>query len=104
MEQKIDREIIEEILETAELFDDGDEVNIREGYSGRGMYGRTCFGIVFENEAALFRFMAAAGRIEADREHDERPGFDSFSLARSVRTDRMMRGVIAYWPGWNLQG
>lgn len=103
MEQKIDREIIEEILETAELFDD--EANIRENYSGRGMYGRTCFGIVFEGESALYRFMAAAGRIDADREHDERPRFDSISLAHNVRTDSMGPGsLIAYWPGWNLEG
>lgn len=102
MEQKIDREIIEEILETAGLFDD--EANIRESYSGRGMYGSACFGIVFESESAVFRFMAAAGRTEADREHDERPGFDSISFARSARTDSMGHGVIAYWPGWNLEG
>lgn len=103
MEQKIDREIIEEILETAELFDD--EANIRENYSGRGMYGRTCFGIVFEGESALYRFMAAAGRIDADREHDERPRFDALAFAHNVRTDSMGPGsLIAYWPGWNLEG
>lgn len=103
MEQKIDREIIEEILETAELFDD--EANIRDSYSGRSMYGSTCFGIVFESESAVYQFMAAAGRNAADRENDERPGFDVRALVLSTRTDSMGLGsLIAYWPGWNLEG
>lgn len=101
MSRSISREIIERALEIAEIYDD--EHSLQENYSGRSMYGATCFGITFEDDDALARFLAAAGMTGVYLENEGRGGFDVIRFVRSMRTDSQGHGVIAYWPGWTLE-
>ena len=83
-EDQID--VIEEALDRAS---DG-EGELYRGYSGRGMYGRTCVGIVVEDVGQLVAFGRELERA-TDRHDVEvdlgRMAFDSMGLR-----------VIAYWP------
>jgi len=60
------------------------------GYSGRGMWGGTCVGIVIEDEGQLFAFgqeLARAAEVEGVE----------VELGR-CETDGMGLRMIAYWP------
>lgn len=50
-----------------------------DNYSGRGMYGATCYGIDCDSEADLLMAIGAVGL--------PKPKLDSMGL-----------GIIAYWP------
>ncbi len=63
--------------EVAAQFEGAD---VREDYSGRGMYGQTCIGIVCE-ESDLEEVVAAA----------RKKGFKGYS------TDNMGKSIIVYW-------
>ncbi|MGW5267169.1 hypothetical protein ACWEQ4_00825 [Rhodococcus sp. NPDC003994] len=79
----------------------GNEVELRLDYSGRGMYGRTCVGVVDRNGAAatLFLIKLAEQAVEADK--------DSFYLDTLLEwvaeamegqsRDSMGYDVITYW-------
>jgi hypothetical protein len=70
---------------------------IRTDYSGRGMFGRECFGIVYDSLGQLLDFAAALGRrAEAD-------DLD-VSWLSNARRDSMGMSSIAYWPGVTLDG
>ena len=77
----ISNELLEEI---------GQEVegSVRTDYSGRGMYGDSCVGIVASD---LLELGAAISRLVEDEElRDE--------LISNSRTDSMGYDTIAYWP------
>lgn len=101
MQRTIKAEVLEEILETADLYfrEDGmDEgLGFRREYSGRGW--AKGFGIVFNSSGELPRFMVAAGLVAANRDD-----FDAFALADTTETDSMGFGMIAYWNGWTVEG
>ena len=62
----------------------GDVVeSVRGDYSGRGMYGRQCLGVVVPNISALFTL----GQMLAEHDWMGEPD-----------TDSMGRSFIAYWP------
>ncbi len=64
------------------------EGNARADYSGRGMYGDNCVGIVVSD---LLELGAALSRIVEDEElRDE--------LISNSRTDSMGYDTIVYWP------
>lgn len=99
------------------------EETVREGYSGRGMYGDTCLGFVLDSTAQIAMlavelsrqamFEAADARIlkngwsreqcalaiemEADTNIDI-----VTNLFDAAREDSMGHGVIVYFPGWTL--
>ena len=60
------------------------DVEVREDYSGRGMYGETCVGLVVEDTADLL----ATGFAAAEE------GIDYRALPK--RTDSMGRSIIVY--------
>lgn len=63
---------------------------VREGYSGRGMYGKTTTGIVFDSEGDFFE---AIGEVmECDIEDRE----EVAKAMRNLKTDSMGTGVIYY--------
>lgn len=78
-----------DILECADFEADA----ILPNYSGRFMYGATCFGFV-GNSSDYTRFvMRLPSQI----------GFeDAEELVDSLRTDNMALDMIYYFPGWTL--
>ena len=64
---------------------DGVDGEIRTDYSGRGMYGDECVGIILKDEGDLFRF---AGLLDDD----------FVELLGSPEWDSMGLREIAYWP------
>lgn len=95
MDQTINRQTIEQALYDADL---EPEEDLRDDYSGRGMYGRNCFGFV-TSIAGLARFFAALGALAAeDEELEQLPG----DLARNLSSDSMGRDTIFYFPNFQL--
>lgn len=81
--------IAEKIREFCE--EEGD--TFYENYSGRGMYGRTCVGVVTEDNAisltlALFRFLV----------ENEMDMYEAEELLQCAKTDNMGYDTIVYFP------
>lgn len=93
---RLSRDLVDTALGNAGL--DVEAVNVRGDYSGRGMLGRTCFGVDFDSLGDSFAFIAA---LVAEM---ERTGLDVFELLRTTSTDDMGRGMILYFPGVTLDG
>lgn len=71
-----------------------DEAEYREGevrtdYSGRGMYGKECFGIVVRYRDDLGEILDAAGDFTEDMDN---PVWDNMGLSH-----------IAYWPWLSVE-
>jgi hypothetical protein len=78
-----------------EALDDLDQVSIYGDYSGRAMYGATCFGVVVPDAGhAMAWLVSLAERIGAD---------EARGLALAARTDSMGRDLIVYFPGYKLE-
>lgn len=77
-----------------------EEISLYEGYSGRGMYGDTCFGVVAGGDGAVAAFLVDLADFNDfnDTEFSETVK----EMARSMRTDSMGLDMIAYFPGWEL--
>lgn len=82
----IDRELLLDALCDA----GADEDALREDYSGRGMYGDTCIGVVLSGVSAFARFLIAVAAESSD---------DAAWLADNVVVDNMGRSMIYYFPG-----
>lgn len=80
-----------------------DEDAIRLSYSGRGMYGAQCFGIV-GSDKELFLF--CAGLADYVGYNDAAPGIPARDavqgLIEHAATDSMGRDMILYFPGYTL--
>ena len=76
----MDKDQAEKIVST--LKDEGYEAYVAEDYSGRGMYGSTCTGIVTDAPAIVVGYTMAGGFSEDDHIHHEQlPGrVDSMGL------------------------
>ena len=87
-------EIWDEVLEAES------EQAIRFNYSGRAMYGDTCFGVVTDLSEALLVLKLA--RVFSGM--NNWPGRDqemidiAFELAENIKADSMGRSTIYYWP------
>lgn len=68
-----------------------DEYNVRNDYSGRGMYGETCFGVSGADE---FTLGVIFHRLMGDT---------AVELANRANTDTLGRGTIVYFPGVKLE-
>jgi hypothetical protein len=89
---EISRRLVKGALEYAEL--EAEEA-LREGYSGRGMYGKTTWGIVGTLEEFLL-FLVELAKIEGTG------GDSAQEIAQRVSQDRMSRLTIFYFPGLKL--
>lgn len=78
--------------------------DIRNDYSGRGMYGDSCASITFNNypEIAVFTFHLALVAEEQDTEDGTDWADRAASFVRCMRTDTMGLGVVAYFPRWHI--
>jgi hypothetical protein len=71
---------------------DAGDLEVRDNYSGRAMYGKTCIGVVgsLRNAFKLIAFLAIEdGNLAVD-------------LADAVCTDSMGRSEIIYFPGFTF--
>ena len=74
-----------------------------DGYSGRGMYGKTCAAITFDSLAEAFQFFARLGENAAGEQDDENdPSLLMQELVGSASTDSMGRGIVVYFPRWTF--
>lgn len=83
------------------------EYEIRDSYSGRGMDGADCFGIVVERSDERRVFVAlgwAWGFAEAsDSDRLDDDAMEVWErLIRCASVDSMGHEVIVYFPGWQL--
>lgn len=71
-----------------------DEVTIRNDYSGRAMYGETCFGIVTD-QTDMVVGMALGGALNVF-------DIDPYDVVCRARSDNMGYDRIVYFPGFRL--
>jgi hypothetical protein len=84
-------------------------------YSGRGMYGQRCFGMVIPADGSLLRVGAAIGALAHEDEDDDQEDDDTADasavivrsrfdwevvdeLLRGPKVDNMAHDLIVYWP------
>ena len=85
---------------------DGEGVH-PDGYSGRGMYGKTCAAIKFGTLSDSFMFLVRLGML-ATSDDDARmdPAHPAskavFDLVNDAQTDSMGLGIVVYFPGWTF--
>lgn len=72
------------------------EEALRDDYSGRGMYGETCFGIVVGGVNQAARFLVELAM--SDEDATDLAG----DLADAMRSDSMGYDQIYYFPGYRL--
>lgn len=85
------------------------DIELRTSYSGRGMYGKECFGVVgSQTELAKFE-LSLALHLAADNSDEYRvdpddvmENFENILDSRSV--DSMGYDTIYYYPGIKVEG
>lgn len=73
------------------------------GYSGRGMYGDRCAGIVVENDLKAAMQIGAFLERELADDEDFQETYDNF-FRRSMKMDSMGHDYIIYWPHISVEG
>lgn len=81
------------------LNEEGIDVTVRNGYSGRSMFGSECFGIAIRGCNQL---QLAAAMTFVFAQDDAGDGLDLLELFAAARTDNMGYDTIVYFPGWSL--
>lgn len=90
---QIENNKVRELVRALDL----DEDAVYAEYSGRGMYGRSCFGIrvgQYDNVNETLLGVALAEVFGSD---------DAWDIARSMRSDSLGLGSIIYFPGWEIE-
>jgi hypothetical protein len=95
-------EILKEVIENK-----GEDFRLYRNYSGRCMYGRTCFGIVASNVGSIFADLVEGADEFFSKFYDEdmEPPHILRELARMMRLyrqDNMGHDVIVYFPDFTL--
>lgn len=72
-------------------------MEVMRPYSGRGMCGNECLGIVFNDLVSGFEFSYRVGYTSAEENEDFSDIFEN------IRYDHMGTGVILYWPKIKLK-
>lgn len=68
----------------------GEPAEMTATYSGRGMYGTKCVGIVVDGEGSMFGIGARLSQLDED--------LAARLTETSLRSDSMGLSVIYYWP------
>ena len=80
------------------VIDDAEDVNIRNDYSGRGMYGRRCVGITGRKADCMTVIGEVIKLAHSESAHNDELDFDSaVDLLMSFDQDSMGYDVILYW-------
>lgn len=95
---RVQRSVLEHLLEDADVV----ENDVRWDYSGRAMYGRTCFGFTGD-VSALVAFAVEVGRHQAwfDESGDDSVHPDLSELVealKNVKSDSLGFDTIFYLP------
>lgn len=78
-----------------------EDATITTDYSGRFMFGETCFGVTVDDGGiAIGVALTLACRADSDDIQDAAQ--KAARIARTARTDSMGRSTIIYFPGWTL--
>lgn len=95
----------EELEDALEYYNAG---RVYADYSGRGMYGASCFGVVAASAIATLAILRATGEAMF-RDRGESPFADELldnedvvDILLAVREDSLGRDTIVYFPGWQL--
>lgn len=73
-----------------------EDVELRTGYSGRGMYGEKCVGVVAGSVSEVIRFLFAVRNSDDD--------LARMLLDEAMFEDSMGFNGIYYWPGVSVEG
>jgi hypothetical protein len=92
----VKKQTMEAIMEAAEYL--GLDVNAREDYSGRGMYGKKTCAVSCDCLSYLFQAVALASVRVLKKQGEYRDGYDHEAFVEDVvfSTDADGRGVVAY--------
>jgi hypothetical protein len=90
-------EQLESVRSDLEDFAYDEEVNVRDGYSGRGMYGETCVAVDYVSETVPMAFLALLA------EKLDRDFLDLLGELGGGSRDGMGRGSVAYWRGLQVE-
>lgn len=72
-------------------------------YSGRGMYGRNCLGVVGESVGTIIAdILKEATYLLGDEDDPMQAMRDLMDLCGEYRTDNMGLSMIVYWPDINF--
>lgn len=77
------------------------EVDLDTGYSGRGMFGRTCLGLVTSLSG-----WALANEVRSALDYTvyaEQEDFLDYLLTHEPTVDSMGLDMIYYWPGLQVE-
>jgi hypothetical protein len=94
----LDHDLILNALRDADMSAD----DLRMDYSGRGMYGSDCFGIVGDVQDLALFMVAITDRMSQMDYPTNGDVTAAYDLARAVRSDSMDRHIIFYFPGYRL--
>lgn len=85
---------MEKIKELIKDYCATENLNYRENYSGRGMYGRSCVAVDCDNPletlAGIFSYL-----VDSD---DDIRGYDVLMALGAPKTDNMGAGSVLYFP------
>ena len=70
---------------------------IKRDYSGRGMYGKVCFGFRLESDTSLLLLGVALSKALGEDNEEV-----AIALARVAQTDTLGLGGVVYFPGWTI--
>ncbi len=90
---------LQDALDYVGLYD----YEVRVGYSGRGMYGATCFGIVSDGNEASAALAMVKATASCNPDYDLEEILDAVCgiTARQNRDNMAMQSIV-YFPGWEL--
>jgi len=74
---------------------------VRPTYSGRGMYGKTCVGVVVDSTTEVAPILFEEYK-EAEGDDEYRALLDAL-LSTAPHTDSMGLSMIVYWPGVRVE-
>lgn len=91
---------------TDAVYESDSGLRVYKDYSGRGMYGASCFGVVGSQRGLLKFFieLATTPDFYAFDEFDVSGADLAIELADRVSTDNMGFDTIFYFPGYTLAG